>query len=103
MVRMTAELRARLKAAQDAQARRRVRTEPRFGNERHGQSPFCSGCDGPIYEWTLGCPTCRERHRAYHKRMFYPNGEAWYLTRKAEHTEFHAEHRRQHGRASYAK
>lgn len=103
MVRMTAELRAQLKQAQDAQARQRMRTAPRFETERHGASPFCSGCECEIHDWTLGCITCRERHRAYHKRMFYPNGEPWYLARKEEHTQYYKTQRRQNGRASYAK
>lgn len=98
---MTAELRMQLKEAQDARARRLLKTEPRFGHARHGLTE-CSNCGCHVHEWTLGCPTCRERHRAYHKRMFYPHGEPWYLARKKEHTEYHHEQRRQNGRASYA-
>lgn len=96
---MTAELRERLRIEQDARARAAIATVPRLPNsEERG----CIACGCPYEDWTLGCHTCSERHRAYDKRMFYPQGEAWYRAQRDAHREYHYQRRRNSGRARYA-
>lgn len=86
---LTSEARQRIREAIDARVRSSLPSEPRY-NLRHGsRATGCSACGCDLSDWTLGCSTCQERHRAYHKRMHYPNGEAWFQTRKDEHRLYH--------------
>lgn len=54
----------------------------------------CTTCGTDLDDWTLGCRTCSERHRAYDKRLHYPNGERWYREMREAHKQYFIQERR---------
>lgn len=93
---LTAEQRQRIREAKDAAARLTIATVPRLS------TGGCVGCGCDHKEWSLGCSTCSERHRAYDKRRYYPHGIRWYKEQREAHRQFYLDKRRKSGRARYA-
>ncbi len=77
---MTNEMRMQVRTLVDAAVRARLKHETRSG----GPLFECRGCGtSDRLGWTLGCATCRDRHRFYCRRG-HPD-PLYYERRRAEH------------------